>query len=141
MITAMARRLRDDGGQSALELVVMAPCVIALVMFIVAGARLVNARSDLEATAREAAVAAVAASPSTASSVAQQVGAETASGYGMDPKRLQLNGSGTIARGDTFTVVVRYNVSLAPMPGSMTLVVPRPSLWTLSGALGKVTRS
>jgi Flp pilus assembly protein TadG len=122
-MTTMSRRLRDDRGQSALELVVMAPCVIALVMFIVAGARLVNARSDLEATAREAAVAAVAASPSTASGVAQQVGAQTASGYGMDPSRLQLTGNGTIARGGTFTVIAHYNVSLAPMPGSLTLVV------------------
>ena len=119
------RRLRNDRGQSAIELVLMTPCVIVLVLVIVAGARLVRARGDLEATAREAVRAAVQASPATASNVAQQVGSNAASGYGMDPSRLEVVADGSVTRGGTYTVVARYNVSLAPMPGSMTLEVRR----------------
>jgi Flp pilus assembly protein TadG len=117
--------MRNDRGQAALELVVMTPCLIALVLVIVAGARLVSARGDLEATAREATRAAVQASPASVSNIVQQVASQVATGYGMDPARLQLAADGTLTRGSTFKVVARYRVSLAPMPGSITLEVTR----------------
>jgi len=113
----------DERGQSALEFVILAPVVLAVVLVIVAGARLVGAKGDLDATAREAARAAVEASPSGAGAVAQRVGQATALGYGMDPSRLELVAAPTLTRGGTYIVVARYTVSLAPMPGSVTLEV------------------
>jgi Flp pilus assembly protein TadG len=118
-------RLHNERGQSAIEFVILAPVVMTIVVVVAAGARLVSARGDLEAVAREAARAAVTAPPATASSVANQVGRQAATGYGMDPARLTLTSSGSLARGSTYLVVATYNVALTPMPGSMTLQVQR----------------
>lgn len=115
--------LRGDHGQSAIEIVVVLPCVIALISTIVAGARLIGARSAVEAVAREAAVAAAQSSTSTAAATAEQAGDQAATNYGMDPTRLRLNLEGAFARGGTITVVCRYTVSLAPFPGSVTVEV------------------
>lgn len=116
---------RSEAGQSAIEFVILAPVVMAIVVVVVAGARLVGARGDLEAVAREAARAGVQAPPATASEVAGQAGDQAATGYGMDPARLTITSSGSLARGSTFVVSASYNVSLAPMPGSMTLQARR----------------
>jgi Flp pilus assembly protein TadG len=115
----------DERGQSALEFAVLAPVVLAVVLVIVAGARLVGARGDLDATARESARAAVEAPPASAGGVARQVGQATALGYGMDPSRLELVADANLTRGGTYVVVARYRVSLAPMPGSVMLEARR----------------
>src|SRR5207245_174881 len=78
---------------------ILAPMVLAMVLVIVAGARLVGARGDLGATARESARAAVEAPP--ASAVARRVGQATALGYGMDPSRLELVADQNLPRGGT----------------------------------------
>jgi Flp pilus assembly protein TadG len=115
----------DERGQSALEFAILAPVVLAVVLLIVAGARLVGARGDLDATAREAARAGVEAPPTSAGDVARQVGQATALGYGMDPSRLELVADPNLTRGGTYVVVARYRVSLAPMPGSVTVEARR----------------
>jgi len=115
----------DERGQSALEFAILAPVVLAVVLLIVAGARLVGAKGDLDATARESVRAAVEAPPASAGDVARQVGQATALGYGMDPSRLELAADPTLTRGGTYAVVARYRVSLAPMPGSVTLETRR----------------
>ena len=115
----------DERGQSALEFAILAPVVLAVVLVIVAGARLVGARGDLDATARESARAAVEAPSASAGAVARQVGQATALGYGMDPSRLELVADQNLTRGGTYVVVARYRVSLAPMPGSVTLEARR----------------
>jgi Flp pilus assembly protein TadG len=117
--------LRDDRGQSAIELIALLPCVVVVVAVIVAGARLVGALSASEAVAREAAVAAAQSRPATASGTARQVGDQAAADYGMDASGLQLTLEGPIVRGGRITVAVRYRVSLAPMPGSYTIEVTR----------------
>ena len=114
-----------ERGESALELAILAPLVLAVVLLIVAGARLVGAKGDLDATARESARAAVEAAPASAGAVARQVGQATALGYGMDPSRLELVADTNLSRGGTYVVVARYRVSLAPMPGSVTLEARR----------------
>jgi hypothetical protein len=43
----------------------------------------------------------------------------------MDPSRLELAADPNLTRGGTYVVVARYRVSLAPMPGSVTLVAHR----------------
>lgn len=118
-------RLARDRGQAAVEFVLMTPCVIALVLVIVAGSRVVGARGDLEVVAGEAAVAASQAVPGSADTAAQQVGGQVAAGYGLDPGRLQLVTVGVVTRGGVITVLATYRVSLAPMPGSVTLRVTR----------------
>jgi Flp pilus assembly protein TadG len=115
----------DERGQSALEFAILAPVVLAVVLVIVAGARLVGAKGDLDATAREAARAGVEAPPTSAGDVARQVGQATALGYGMDPSRLELAADPNLTRGGTYVVVARYRVSLAPMPGSVTVEARR----------------
>ncbi len=115
----------DDSGQSALEVAILAPVVLAVVLLIVAGGRLVGAKGNLDAVARESARAAVEAPPQSAGDVARQVGQDTAAAAGMDTARLELVADPTLTRGGTFVVVARYTVSLAPMPGSVTLEVRR----------------
>ena len=116
---------RDDRGQSAIELMAVLPCVVAVVLVIVTAARLIGARTAAEAVARDAAVAAAQSAPQSAADVVNQVGDQAATNSGMDPSRLQLSMSGSLARGGTITVVARYTVSLAPMPGSFTIQVSR----------------
>jgi Flp pilus assembly protein TadG len=115
----------DERGQSALEFAILAPVVLAVVLVIVAGARLVGAKGDLDATARESARAAVEAPPASAGDVARQEAQATALGYGMDPSRLELAADTSLTRGGTYVVVARYRVSLAPMPGSVILEARR----------------
>jgi len=114
-----------ERGESALEFAILAPLVLAVVLLIVAGARLVGAKGDLDATARESARAAVEAAPASAGAVARQVCQATALGYGMDPSRLELLADTNLSRGGTYVIVARYRVSLAPMPGSVTLEARR----------------
>lgn len=62
----------DDRGGASLELVLLVPALIALLLLVVAGGRLVQARGDVDAIARDAARAAsVARSPAEAVSRAE----------------------------------------------------------------------
>lgn len=62
-----ARLFRREGGGASLELVLMVPALLALLLLVVAGGRLVQARGDTDAMARDAARAAsVARSPGEA---------------------------------------------------------------------------
>jgi Flp pilus assembly protein TadG len=121
----LAKGRSNDRGAAGLELIVLAPVVVALVVVSVAAAHAISAKTALISVAAGAARAAVDAPAANAGTAAQQAADDAAVGFGMDPARLTVSTSGTLTRGGTYTVVATYNVSLSPMPGSLTMTVTR----------------
>lgn len=69
----MTRRARDEQGSVTTELVILTPLLILLLLFVVALGRLASARINVNGAAAQAArAAAIARSPQTATSAAQQ---------------------------------------------------------------------
>jgi hypothetical protein len=54
----MSRRMRNENGSMAVEVVVLIPILFMFTLFVVAGGRYVSARADADSTARDAARAA-----------------------------------------------------------------------------------
>jgi hypothetical protein len=68
----MIHRLPDQRGSASLELVLVTPALVALLLLVVAGGRVVQARGDVDAVARDAARAAsIARSPGEAATRAE----------------------------------------------------------------------
>lgn len=120
------RRLwANDRGAAGIELVILTPVVVAVVMVGVGGARAIGARSAVIAVANDAARAAVDAPPGGAAAAAQQAADSAAAGFGLDPSRLTVSAGSALTPGGAYTVQVSYQVSLEPMPGSLTLTADR----------------
>ena len=108
-----------ERGTASLELALLAPVLLVLVATVVASGRIVQTKSAVLATAREAARA---ASEATDRGAAAQAGREAASrvaaGLGLDPGRLSVaQKAGGFDRGGRYVVRVSYRVSLADLPG------------------------
>lgn len=121
----LPRRWTSDRGSAGVELVILAPVVVAIVMVGVAGARAIGTRSAVIAVANDAARAAVDAPPGGAAAAAQQAADSAAEGFGLDPSRLTVVADAALSPGGAYTVHVSYQVSLAPMPGSLTIATDR----------------
>lgn len=72
-MTRPRTRTRTEHGSAAVELVLVTPLLIVLLLFVAFGGRMVMARGDIDAAARDAARAAsLARSPATAEQAARQ---------------------------------------------------------------------
>lgn len=115
---------RSQRGSMAVEVVLMAPVMMAFVVLVVAGGRYVGVRGDIEAAARDAVRAAsMAASSDAAIEVASDIAAASLQRPG-DCRPAEL--SGIFAPDETITVTVTCEVSydglgLLGLPGSATL--------------------
>lgn len=111
--------LRDERGNAALELVVVAPALLLLIALIVGSGRMFTTKSALESIAREAARSASQATSATAAiAVAEERAVATAGGMGIDPARLTVaTDAGSFERGSPLTVSVTYEIALADLPG------------------------
>lgn len=115
---------RSQRGSMAVEVVLMAPVMMAFVVLVVAGGRYVGVRGDIEAAARDAVRAAsMAASSDAAIEVANDIAAASLQRPG-DCRPAEL--SGIFAPDETITVTVTCEVSydglgLLGLPGSATL--------------------
>ena len=123
----MTRR-GDDGGSASVELVVLAPVVLALLLFTVGLGRVEDAQGKVDGAARDAARAAsLASDPDTASQVAHRAAAADITGTDIDCSNLAVNvdTSGFTAGG---AVVVRVSctaslsdLAISGLPGRKTL--------------------
>lgn len=111
-------RTRRDEGNAAIELVLVAPLLLALLAVVVAAGRLVSAKYGVEAVAREAArAAAMAQDPEAAEAIARERSREVSSEFGLEPSRLRLQTEiGSFARGGPLTVRATYAVPLSDLP-------------------------
>lgn len=121
----LSRWCTGDRGAAGVELVILAPVVVAVVMIGVAGARAIGTRSAVIAVANDAARAAVDAPPGGAATAAQQAADSAAKGFGLDPSRTTVVADPALTPGGSYTVQVTYQVNLLPMPGSLTLTAVR----------------
>ncbi len=107
-----------EGGVATLELTLVALGLLVFVAGLIAVGRLTDTRTALAGVAREAARAAVdARTPGEAVITGQAEAQRTASGYGLDPARLQVTVDPRgFARGGTLLVTARYRVRLGDLP-------------------------
>jgi Flp pilus assembly protein TadG len=77
------RRLLDESGSASLELVLLTPAIVAMLLLVVMGGRYAQARSDVDAAARDAA---------RAGSIARGPYSATADGEAAARARLQEGG-------------------------------------------------
>lgn len=112
-------KFKGEDGNAAIELILVAPLLLALLAVVVASGRILSTKSALESVARESARAASGESDATAADyIARERGAAVASGLGLDPSRLQLSiNSGSFGRGTPLTVEARYSAELSDLPG------------------------
>lgn len=111
--------LKDERGNAALELMIVAPALLLLIALIAGAGRIFSTKSALESVAREAArSASQAQSGIAAQNLAIDRAIDTARGLGLDPVRLGVaTDSGSFDRGSPLTVTVTYQVKLADLPG------------------------
>lgn len=127
-------RRDSEGGNAALELVILAPIVLLLISFVIAAGRTSIAQGSVQAAARDAArQASISRTPAQAQSAAQlSAGAELAQeGLDCSPApfvHVDVHQFVTVAVGQpaTVTAYVRCSVPLSDlllpgMPGSKTL--------------------
>lgn len=107
-----------DEGNAAIELVLIAPLLLALLALVVAAGRLVSAKSGVEAVAREAArAAAMAQDPQAAEAIARERSREVSSDLGLDPSRIRIETEiGSFDRGAPLTIRATYAVPLSDLP-------------------------
>jgi len=110
----------------AVEIVLLAPVMMAFMMLVVAGGRYVAVRGDIEAASRDAVRA---ASLERTEAAAQAVAVDTAAAQLEDVGRCQNAAlSGNFVSGGTITVTVTCEVSydglgLIGLPGSKTVTI------------------
>jgi Flp pilus assembly protein TadG len=109
---------RGQRGTATLELTVVALGLLVFVAGLIGIGRLTDARTALAGVARQAARAAADASTaSQAVRLGQAEAQQTASGYGLDPARLQVSVDPRgFTRGGTLLVAVQYRVRLGDLP-------------------------
>lgn len=118
-VSGVRRVARGEAGVAALEMIVALPVLLAILAFMVAGARITVARADVLAIAREAARSAVEQpGPEQAASAAHQLATEMAKEQGLDPTRLEIEQDPQrLEPGGTYLVVVQYTVAFSDLPG------------------------
>lgn len=111
--------LRDERGNAAIELVLLAPALLLLIAIVASAGRIFSTKSALESIARESARSASQAdSGAAAREEAEARAFETAGGLGIDQSRLSVTtDAGTFERGAPLKVTVAYDVRLADLPG------------------------
>jgi Flp pilus assembly protein TadG len=111
-------RRHSERGTATLELTVVALGLLVFAAGLIAIGRLTDTRAALAGVAREAARAAAdAPTASQAIRLGQATAQQTASGYGLDPTRLQVSiDPRGFARGGTLLVVASYRVRLGDLP-------------------------
>jgi Flp pilus assembly protein TadG len=119
---------RGDGGSVTVELTVLAPVVLALLLFTVGLGRIEDADGQVTGAARDAARAAsLAPDPTSANSAARDAVAADVTGDGLDCNDLNVNvDTGRFAAGGAVTVRVSCtadlaDLALAGLPGRKTL--------------------
>jgi Flp pilus assembly protein TadG len=112
-----ARRHRER-GTATLELTVVALGLLVFAAGLIAIGRLTDTRTALAGVAREGARAAAdAPTASQAVRLGQATARQTASGYGLDPARLQISVDPQgFVRGGTLLVLASYQVRLSDLP-------------------------
>lgn len=105
-------------GSATVEAVLVAPVLLLLVAFLIAGGRIVGDQAALRALARDVARVAVTANgPNLAVAAGRTRATELAASYGFEPRRLAVRiDPGAFVRGATVTVRVGYKEILAPLP-------------------------
>jgi Flp pilus assembly protein TadG len=118
------RRRRNDRGSMAVEIVLLAPVMMAFILLVVACGRYVGLRGDIEAASRDAVRAAsLERSASDAEAAANDVAAASLRNPELcEPVQL----TGEFVAGGTITVTVKCDVSYAGLgliglPGSRQL--------------------
>jgi Flp pilus assembly protein TadG len=106
---------RDQRGGAALELVLLVPVLLLLLLLVVAGGRLVQARGDVDAMARDAARAAsVARSPGEAVARAEAMVRERVGEGGVQCREpAVVTDTAAFRPGGIVSVAVTCNVDLA----------------------------
>ncbi|MGH2847732.1 MAG: TadE/TadG family type IV pilus assembly protein [Thermoleophilaceae bacterium] len=119
----------DQRGSAAIEAVLVAPVLLALVALLIGGGRVTSAQAALAAVAREAGrVAVTAPTPEEAVAWGQMRAREVAAGYQLDPSRLRVSiRPGAFARGGDVFVEATYSVGLSDLP-SLGLIPGAASL-------------
>ncbi|MDX6241664.1 MAG: hypothetical protein QOG10_6488 [Kribbellaceae bacterium] len=118
------RRRRGDRGSMAVEIVLLAPVMMAFIVLVVAGGRYVAVRGDIEAVSRDAVRA---ASLERTAAAAESVADDVAAASLQNPDRCQpVLMSGEFVAGGTITVTITCDVSYAGLgliglPGSKRL--------------------
>lgn len=124
----MSPRIDLERGGASLELVLLAPALLALLLLVVAGGRLVQARGDVDAVARDAARAAsIARDPAHAAADAERVALERlGTGRAMCPQPSVVTDTSRFSAGGAVTVTVTCSVDLSDVtllgiPGTNTI--------------------
>jgi Flp pilus assembly protein TadG len=109
---------RRERGTATVELTAVALGLLVFAAGLIGTGRLTDTRTALAGVAREAArVAADAPSASQAIRLGQAAARQTASGYGLDPTRLQVSVDPQgFTRGGTLLVTASYQVRLGDLP-------------------------
>jgi Flp pilus assembly protein TadG len=119
---------RPDRGSSTLELVLLTPALIALLLLVVAGGRIEQARGQLDGAAREAARAAsIERTPGAAQASARLIAAQRLGSHGVTCGGLTVTTDTSLFRsGGSVTTTITCNVQLSDLvglalPGTRTL--------------------
>ena len=125
-----AQRRADERGSVTAELVILAPLLVLMLLFVVALGRLAGARIDVDGAAAQAARAAsIARDPGSATAAAEQTAASALAGQGVTCGDLSVSvGTSNFVPGGSVSVTVACSVSLADLVG-----LRLPSTETLSG--------
>lgn len=133
---------RGERGSMAVEIVLLAPVMMAFMMLVVAGGRYVSVRGDIEAASRDAVRA---ASLERSEGAARSIAVDTAAAALQDGDSCQTAAlSGDFAPGGMITVTLTCEVSydglgLIGLPGSKTVTIQSSApidryKWTGGGA-------
>lgn len=124
----MTTRSRNERGSASMELVLITPAVLLLLLFVVAGGRLVLSRERVDAAARDAARAGtIARSAPTAQADARRAANARLAEAGVTCRTLDVHVDLTDFRpGGTVTTTINCTVDLADLtllgvPGTRTI--------------------
>lgn len=111
--------MRNERGSAAVELVLVTPVLLVLLLLVVFGGRLAQARAQVDEAARDAARAAsLARSPSAAQADGQAAAAATLSERGINCRELDVViGVDGFAPGGTVTATVTCTADLTDLVG------------------------
>jgi Flp pilus assembly protein TadG len=110
---------RRDEGNATIELLLVAPLLLALIALVIGAGRLLSIQSGLESVVRESARFASQADDAwSADTLANERAGEVAMDSGLDPARLRVEVEvGAFGRGDPLTVRANYDARLSDLPG------------------------
>ena len=118
-VTRLARRLGDETGSVAVELVLVTPLLLLLLLFVVALGRLAGARIELDGAAAQAARAAsLERDPQGATAAAEQTASAALSGDDVTCGDLEVStNTDSFAPGGEVSVTISCSVDLADLAG------------------------